>query len=332
LHLTDCGPVRAGIHHWSGAARLARFPVEIVPCDVLNPGQLAEALTGVTCVIHCAKGPYASIVEGTGNLLEAAWRQGVGRVVHVSTTEVYGNPSGQVDERFPCQKTGQPYGDAKVEAEALCWQYAGRGLPLTVIRPPIVYGPFSKTWTVEIALRLHSGKWGLFQGLGEGDCNLIYISDLVSGILLAARDERAVGEAFNLNGRETPSWNEYFQRFNAALGLPALPVIETREAGLRAFALEPVRTLARFAKSHFEGPIRQVSTHLDLAKRGMKALEKSLKMTPRLADLSLFGRRAVYITTKARTCLGFQPKVGLDEGLDMAVRWLDQVGRRGMQS
>ena len=71
--------VRAGAHNWSGAARVARFPIEIVPCDILDAEQVTLALNGVTHVIHCAKGSHESIVTGTQNMLEASLRRGVER-------------------------------------------------------------------------------------------------------------------------------------------------------------------------------------------------------------------------------------------------------------
>ncbi len=326
LYLRGDTRVRAGIRHWMSAVRLARFPLEIALCDILNPEQIATALQGVTCVIHCGKGSDESIVSGTRNMLEASLRQGVGRFIHLSTTEVYGSPSGDVDETFPCQLTGNPYGDAKVKAEELCREYQGKGLPVTIIRPSIVYGPFSKTWTVGIAQKLQSGNWGIFKGHGDGICNLVYISDLVSAVLLAAHDERAAGQAFNLNGPETPTWNEYFQRFNAALGLPELRVIEPAGASARATIMEPVRTAAKFARDRFEVPIRKVAASFGPAKVLMKSFEKTMKTSPRPTDFGLYNRQALYLATKARDVLGFAPRFDLDTGLRMAVAWLRQLG------
>lgn len=326
LFLSGNTSVRAGIRDWASAARLARFPMEIVLCDILDKAQTAQALIGVTCVIHCAKGADGTIIDGTRNMLDSALRLGVKRFVHLSTAEVYGNPSGEIDEAVSYQYTGNPYADCKIEAEKLCWEYYQKGLPVTVIRPSIVYGPFSKTWTVDIALKLQSGNWGIFKGHGDGICNLIYIADLVSAILFAASKGRAVGEAFNLNGPEAPTWNEYFRRFNAALGLPELKVVEPGGASLRATIMGPVRTSAKFARDQFEGPIRKLAAGFRPAKHMMKYVETKMKTTPRLTDFSLYNRKALYLATKAQDVLGFKPKVYLDAGLKMTVHWLNQVG------
>jgi len=326
LYLTGGSGVRAGIHRWSGAARLARFPMSIVPCDVLVPDQLASAMDGVTCVLHCAKGRDETIVQETQNVLDAASRQGLRRLVYVSTTEVYGNHCGKIDETFPLELTGNSYADSKIEAENLCWEYHKRGLPVTVIRPSIVYGPFSATWTVNIARKLQSGNWGIFREHGDGVCNLIFITDLVRAILLAASDERAIGEAFNVNGPESRTWNEFFQGFNRALGLPELRIVDPHAGGLRAASMELLRKPASYARDHCEGPLRRAATYSRLARQVMKSLELLMKTSPRTSDFSLYSRDALYLDTKARVVLGYKPEIELDAGLDMCVRWLCQVG------
>jgi nucleoside-diphosphate-sugar epimerase len=318
--------VRAGVRSWSGAVRLARFPMEIMVCDIMDEAQIDRALEGVTHVIHCAKGSRETIVRGTQNMLDASLRHGIERFVHISTAEVYGNQGGQVDEKSALKKTGDSYGDAKIEAENLCWQYSGKGLPLTVIRPSIVYGPFGKSWTVDIALKLQSGNWGVYQDAGDGACNLVYVSDLVSAILLAAKREQAVNEAFNVTGPELVSWNDYFVRFNTALGLPPLTRVAARQVSLRAMALEPLGRAARFAKRHFESPIKNTAARFGPAKRALKSVERALKTNPRSTDLALYGRDARYANTKAQELLGFRGHVDLNTGLELTIPWLRQVG------
>jgi len=329
LYLQGCADVRAGIRSWSSAARLARFPVRIVLCDVMNAEQTTQAMSGVSCVIHCAKGPGKVTVEGTRNALDAALRLGVNRFVHLSSAEVYGDVSGKVDESFPLQQAGNQYGESKVEAERLCWQYQQMGLPITVIRPSIVYGPFSKTWTVDLARNLQSGMWRVLKGSADGICNLVYISDLVSGILLAARHEKAAGEAFNLSGPEAITWNEYFQKFNAALGLPELRPMDSTSVKLRAALMEPARSSIKLALKHFERPIRQTAQRSRHAKRLMRYFEQRIKTTPRPEDLSLYDRGALYVTAKAQDMLDYTPAYDVERGLEMCVRWLDHVGLAG---
>jgi nucleoside-diphosphate-sugar epimerase len=259
-------------------------------------------------------------------MLEVALAQKVRRFVHLSTTEVYGNVSGKIDETFPFRYMGNPYGDAKIEAEKLCWDYYKKGLPLTVVRPSIVYGPFSRDWTVGFAQRLLSRNWGIFKGYGEGICNLVYVADLVSGILLAARHERAVGEAFNLVGPESITWNQYFQKFNTALGLPELRVIDPANARLRAAVMDPIRSLGKYVLKHYSAALRKISHGNRRARGLMQYADRTLKTNPRMSELSLYNREALYLTTKARDMLGYKPRFDLERGLALSVGWLSNVG------
>jgi nucleoside-diphosphate-sugar epimerase len=326
LYLQNSAQVRAGIRSWSSAARLGRFPIEIVPCDVLDEAQIAKAINDVDIVIHCAIGTRHVTVQGTNQMLDAALKQRVKRFVYISTAEVYGDVSGHVDETFPLQAMGREYGDSKIEAEEICVEYYNQGLPLTIIRPPIVYGPFGEDFTIKIAQKLQSGNWGIFSGFGEGQCNLVYVSDLVSAILLAARDERAVGQAFNINGSETISWNDYFQRFNAALGLPPLKTISTGTSRGRAMFMDPLRTTAKLLIQRYGAPIRSAYQRFREVRQIMQFLESSIRTTAAANELSLYNRTALYVDDKAKEVLGYRPQCDVATGLALSVEWLRQLG------
>lgn len=326
LFLQGAVDVKAGIRNWSSAARLGRFPVNIVLCNILDRAQIADTIHDVDIIIHCASGTEEGIVQGTQNMLDAAHRSGIKRFVYLSSAEIYGDQSETVDESFPYLESGSPYGRAKIEAEKACWSFGQKGLPLTIIRPSIVYGPFSKDWTVRLAERLQSGDWGVFQGIGDGICNLIYVSDLVSGILLAAHENAATGEAFNMVGPDLITWNQYFQKFNAAIGRPEINWIPQRKARLRAGLIAPFRSPAKLAKAHFEIPLKKLAQKYRPAKALMKSVEMKLKLGARPSEFSLYSRNATYISTKAKTLLGFQPKFDIDAGLKLTVAWLDFIG------
>lgn len=327
LYLEGKASVRAGIHRWSGAPRLARFPMEIVPCNIMDPNEISQAMKGVSHVIHCAKGASAeSIVKGTENMLEAALQNKVRRFVHMSTAAVYGDLVGLVDENCQCSKTGWEYSDSKLDAEKVCWDYHAKGLPITILRPSIVYGPFSKTWILNIGFKLLSRTWGKFKSIGDGTCNLIYISDLVNAILLSARHEHAIDEIFNLNGPEAPIWNEYFAKFNSALGLPELREIDSGRTRLRTNLIAPIRASALFARKHFERSIKKIAGSSDPIKHILENLEQKIRLTPRQNDLSLYNRKAYYSAKKIQELLGVKPHVDVDTGLKLSVLWLEQIG------
>jgi nucleoside-diphosphate-sugar epimerase len=322
LCLCGIGRVRAGIRRWSSGARIGRFPIEIVLCDVLNKDQVQRATADTDAVVHCSFGSRDVTVKGTENMLIASFLQGVKKFIHLSTVDVYGEVEGNIDETFPCRYTGRIYGDSKIDAEEICRTYSEKGLPVVILRPSIVYGPYSQLWTSKIAQRLQSGRWGIFKGIGEGKCNLVYIEDLLHAILLALNSERAAGQTFNINGPDIISWNEYFQRFNRALGLPDLSEITVTESRLRAAWTGPIKLAARYILSHFGSRVARLYQRSDLARRIMQRTESSLSTVPSAAELSQFSRKVYYSFSKATRLLGYQPRYNVDAGLEMSVQWL----------
>ena len=326
LHLTNDRKVRAGIRQWSSAARLGRFPVDIVKMDLMEKEEVEKALDGITEIVHCAKGPGRVTVQGTRNLLEIALKKGIKRFVHMSTTEIYGDVSGKINEDTPFNYTGNEYNQTKIDAEKACWEYYKKGLPITVIRPSIVYGPFSNNWSVHFAKMFIAGKWGIYEKYGAGKCNLVYIDDLVRAILLALDCENAVGHAFNIGGPEVITWNEYFKKYNEMMGLPPLKTINTTQANFRTAMMEPVRILGRFVRDHFMGPVKKIAETFDFAKRMMKQTENALKTSPSPGELKLFNKNAVFSCNKAKELLRFNPSVSVDEGLNRTIEWLKHQG------
>jgi len=329
LALNQPESVRALIRNWSRAARIAKFPIDIVTGDILSASDASVAVNGVTHVIHCAYGgSRESIVEGTRQLLAASLAAGVERFVFLSTAEVYGpNANGEIEETAPTLHSGNPYADAKIDAEALCREHHGRGLSTAIVRPSIVYGPFGVSWTVDVANRLKSGLWSEFDGLGDGVCNAVYVDDLVEAILLAAFHPAASGETFNVNGGERVTWNEYFRRMNAALGLPPLAKQSASRAARRAAVMSRVGAAIRCGVSLFQDKLMEIYLRGGAMSRLMKRVKTILNSTPSPSELTdLFGRRAVYSDRKARDLLGYAPTYDLDKGIAKCVQWMSQNG------
>ncbi|MCA9102349.1 MAG: NAD(P)-dependent oxidoreductase, partial [Planctomycetales bacterium] len=261
IHLSGFGRARAGVRRWSSAARLCRFPIDVVMCDIMKREDAVQAVEGAQAVVHCAyTDDKTSIVEGTRNMLEAALNCGVERFVFLSTAEVYGSDvQGDVLEAHETPYTGRPYADGKIDAERLCLEYQAKGLPVTILRPSLIYGPMGQSWTVRVAARLQSGNWGTFDEYGSGYCNLIYVDDLVRAIFAAIENPHAVGETFNVNGPDVVTWNEYFQRFNERLGMSPLESISPRQSRLKSMLRDRAQVVASAAVNRFQGLVTRIN-------------------------------------------------------------------------
>jgi UDP-glucose 4-epimerase len=327
LHFAGGYHVHAGIARWSSAPRIARLPATLTQCDVLKPDELTKAFTGMDYVIHCAAGEDPSIIiDGTKNILRAAARAGVRRVVHISSVAVYGEATGEIgEETEPPPGTLSAYGAAKAVAEALC-KDAGRYLDVVVMRPSLIYGPFSARWTMLYALRLKSGRWKQLGALGEGKCNLVHVHDVARYAISAVRQDGVVGEIFNINGPEVVTWNDYLERFNYQLGMPAMPSQTTGRTRVAVGAMRPIRTIGKYALKRHAPQLLWLSHRSDGLKRLMQQVELMLKCTPNQDELTLFRLDAHYLTGKAERAFGFRPRIGVDEGLAMSVAWLNHMG------
>jgi nucleoside-diphosphate-sugar epimerase len=284
----------------------------ILPCrlDVCDAASMTAALRGIDAVVHCAVGKRTTTVEGTQVLLRAARAAGVRRVVHLSSVAVYGGAAGTVDETADVvSPEGRGYANWKAATEAACAEAARSGLDVVILRPAIVYGPGSLFWIILPARRLLSGAWGALGEAGRGTCNPVHVTDVAAACLAAIRAAPANGtEAFNVSGRETLTWSAWYASLAAALGCPALREMSAAAWRRRTLAALPLLALARIVPA-----VRRI-------------FAARLLIAPARSELTLFALAATYPADKAAARLGWQPRIGLDEGLADAVGWLRSAG------
>jgi dihydroflavonol-4-reductase len=179
------------------ASRVEELPVERATGDLRDPDSLARAVAGCGIVYHVAadyrlwaKDPselYRSNVDGTRNLLEAARRAGVERVVYTSTVGCIGIPyDGLGDETVPVrlEDMAGDYKRSKFMAEQVALEYALSGFPVVIVNPtaPIGDHDFKPTPTGKIVLDFLNGDMPAFIDTG---LNVVDARDTALGHLLA---------------------------------------------------------------------------------------------------------------------------------------------------
>lgn len=202
-------PVRALCRPSSQIRELA---VERVTGDLRDPASLARAAENCELVFHVAadyrlwsKTPddlYRSNVDGTRNLLEAARRVGVGRIVYTSTVGCIGMPPGRIgDESTPVSLADMAghYKRSKWLAEQVALEYARGGLPVVIVNPtaPIGDHDWKPTPTGKIIVDFMRGKLPAFVDTG---LNLVDVRDVALGHLQAAERGRP-GERYILGAQ-----------------------------------------------------------------------------------------------------------------------------------
>jgi len=297
--------VRCIVRRSSRREFIPTLGTEFVPGDITDVASLRSALVGVDVVFHLAGLIKAAHLEdyyrvnylGTINLLEACRAQGdrVQRLVLVSSLAAAGpsEPGHPVVETSPCRPVS-PYGKSKLEAERALVAYRSH-LPVTVVRPPTIYGPRD----LETLLLFRVAALGIRPSLGSGsEVSVIHAADLADGIILAATHPAAVGQTYFMASDETPSIDDLVRQISATLRRRSLAV------PIPAWA---VRGAARVAET-----VRDVG--------GPTVVFDRWK-----AEEILHGYWACS-NARAKSELGFAPRVPLADGLAETARWYRKMG------
>lgn len=244
-----------GAWGWLDDAPRAR-DMEIVSGDIRDRDSARRAVAGMDCVFHLAALigiPYsyeapesyiATNVTGTLNVLQAARDAGVARIVHTSTSEVYGTAQYvPIDEKHPLQ--GQsPYSASKIGADKLAEAlHLSYGLPVVTVRPFNTYGPRQSARAIvpTIVTQCLSGDTVRLGNLAPTR-DLNFVSDTVEGFVKAAQSDGAVGATLNLGAGNEISIGDLAALIGRLVG-KALRV-ETDPARVRPAASEVDRLLA----------------------------------------------------------------------------------------
>ena len=204
--------------------------------DIRDARFVEAACEGIEVVFHLAALvaiPYSYLapesfvetnIRGTVNVLEAVRRQRCSRLVHTSTSEVYGTPDSlPITERHPL-KGQSPYSASKIAADKLCEAYAcSFAVPLVILRPFNTYGPRQSARAVipTILSQLLSGRSPIRLGSVLPRRDLSYVSDTVAGFLAAGLCPGLEGETIQLGTGRSDSIADVFRAACAACGVEA---------------------------------------------------------------------------------------------------------------
>lgn len=230
-----------------------RAQIEIIFGDLRDSHAVREAACGVDTIFHLGALiaiPYSYVhpretvetnVIGTLNVLEAARVHGVRRVVHTSTSEVYGTARFvPITEDHPLQ--GQsPYSASKIGADKLVESFhLSFGVPTVTVRPFNTYGPRQSARAV-IPTIITQALTRPVVRLGDlrPTRDLNYVSDTVAGFLAAAEQDQAVGWVINLANNDEISIGELVEKIIALIGRPV--TIEVDDSRLRPESSEVFR-------------------------------------------------------------------------------------------
>jgi nucleoside-diphosphate-sugar epimerase len=232
-----------------------RDRVDAIVGDIRDRAAVDRAMRDVQIVVHCAaalplysKADIMSTdIDGTRNVLDAALHAKVDRVIHVSSTAVYGVPDHHpLFETDPLIGVG-PYGEAKIAAERLCVDYRAKGLCIPILRPKSFVGPERLGVFALLFDWARDGRHFPLPGPGNNLYQLMDVADLCDAIYLTATlDRDRVNDVFNVGAKEFDTVRNDFQAVldRAGKGRRIIPMPEFPSmvalATLRALRLSPV--------------------------------------------------------------------------------------------
>lgn len=215
--------------------------ITVVNGDIRDIKKIEEAMKGVDIVIHCAAALplykkeeiFSTDIDGTKNILESAYKNKVKRVVHISSTAVYGIPDHHpLVEDDKLQGVG-PYGKSKIKAEELCLEYRKKGMCISIIRPKSFIGPERLGVFALFYDWAKDGHNFPMIGSGNNRYQFLDVEDLCDAIYLCmTKDEKLVNDVFNIGAKEFTTMKEDYQIVldkacfgKKIIGFPAKPVI-----------------------------------------------------------------------------------------------------------
>lgn len=214
--------------------RDVRNSLDVFAGDIRDPHGVKKAMEGCDAVLHLAALiaiPYSyhspdtyidTNIKGTLNVLQAARELGVARVVHTSTSEVYGSARFvPITEEHPL--VGQsPYSASKIGADQLAYSfYASFGLPVVIARPFNTYGPRQSARAVipTIISQIASGQRQIKLGALSPTRDFNYVKDTVGGFIACLQSDGGLGEVVNFGSNHEISIGDTAQLIAEVMGV-----------------------------------------------------------------------------------------------------------------
>ncbi len=268
--------------------------VDFFKADIRDPEETRKACRNVDVVYHCvAQVPLAKKKDllwsvnrdGTSNLMEAAKREKVSKVIYVSSSAVFGVPKDVPITPDTPPKPAEEYGKAKLEGENICHRYAEQGVDVSIIRPRTIMG-HGRLGIMQLVFEwVYQGRDVFVLGRGDNKYQFVHADDLAEACLKAA--EKPGSQIYNIGAESFGTMRETLEGLVAHAGTASR-----------------VRSL----------PYR-------LAVLGMK-LTSSLGLSPLAVYHHLvYGKDVYFDLNKPKQELGWQPQWGNVEMFTQSYDW-----------
>ncbi|HEX6395449.1 MAG TPA: NAD-dependent epimerase/dehydratase family protein [Acidimicrobiales bacterium] len=298
--------VRALVLPAENTRQLEELGVQVYRGDVCDRESLEAPTNGVDTLFHLAAlqgqwvpmKEYAEVnVQGTDNVCRAVLASGIRRLVHVSSWTIYGiNRGWALEESVKPAPGDDPYWITKAQGDLLVQRWIEEhALPAAIVRPGTIFGVHDRLNFARVAEKIRAGK-AIVIGSGRNFLPLVFVTDVVQGLLLCADAQEAEGEAFNITNDEPLTQRSFLDSVAVDLGVRPPRIHVPYPLALTAAAV--AEGAAGFTRNG--SPV--------VTRHGVK----------------LYGTANRHSIQKARQRLGYQPKVTVREGVRLSCRWYEQ--------
>ena len=285
---------------------LRQWGAEVVIGSVTDKAIVDKSMEGVELVHHLAaafrelnvpNSFYDEVnVGGTVNALEAAFRQGVKKFIYCSTCGVHGNidhpPGGEEAPIHPADY----YQSTKYQAEPIVLDYFRKGMKTVILRPAAIYGPGDPERFFMIYKRVAKGTFPMF-GKGKTFYHPLYIDNLIDALLLSMEEGKGDGQAYLIADEEYLEIRDLVKKVGQAMGI---------EVKINYYPIIP----------------------LIIAGHIFEKVCKPFRLTPPIFPrrVDWYRQNRAFNISKAKRELGYQPRVGIEEGLRLTAEWYKKEG------
>jgi nucleoside-diphosphate-sugar epimerase len=280
---------------------LTKPTIEVVHADLRDNVSLPDVVRGVDVVYHLAFDYSRPAIDDVRNLVEACLAAGVRRFIYFSSVSAVGlsNIKDVITESTPCRPDSQ-YGRVKRAAEEMLLEaHDKHGFPVVIVRPTSVYGIGETNFWLPLFQAIHGGRLRRLFGNGSNLLSLCFVDNLIDGVLMVEQRDAATGHVYILSDERPYTFGEVVD-----------VIAETCEV---------------------QGPRSAIPERLALpVAKALDYLWRLELMDPAVPFLAANVTRwiAHYPCSvgKARADLGFEPRIGLAEGVRRTVAWYQENG------
>ena len=309
------------IRNKNSCSFISNLGIQPIICNTLDYQETLNNIHEGSIVINCVNGDYTTLVDSTKNIANACIEKKAKKLIHLSSTDVYGNSKGVINEDSDMVGNRGEYSKAKIDSEKILYKLNNR-LQIIILRPGIIYGKGSTLWTNRIIERKLNG-FNLPEKAKKILCNLTYISDLILSIKRAINYNNQ-NITCNIISDDKIVWEEYYnaykiEGFNSKInfkGNAHLKFIVLMQAPIR-FIAKPILKYLRF----FVNIMYQKNKYSNTL---LRSTQSNLKANPDVNELSLLTTDVSYSNIKSKKYLKVE-YTSFDKGLKETELWIKQI-------